>query len=121
VTAGRQQPFGDWADVSLFALSLPDAELSTSYGKPAVKVRGKAFLYPGREPGSFAVACPLPDKEMLLATDPATFWETPHYSGWPAVLVRFGRPDRDRIERVIQRAWWDRASKMQRACFGERP
>ena len=31
-----------------FALTLPDTELSTSYGKPAVKVasNGRAFLYP---------------------------------------------------------------------------
>lgn len=121
MTAERQQTFRDWADVSSFALSLPDTVLSTSYGKPAVKVRGKAFIYPGREAGSFAVACPLPEKEMLMMTDPATFWETPHYSGWPAVLIRYDRPDRERIECVIRRAWWDRASKIQRAGFGERP
>jgi hypothetical protein len=56
-----------------------------------------------------------------METDPATFWETAHYRGWPAVLVRFGRPDRERTERVIARAWWDRASKAQRLAFGQRP
>ena len=115
------EPFGDWDDVTAFALALPGTELSTSYGRPAVKVRNKAFLYPGREQGSFAAACPLPEKELLIETDPATFWETDHYRGWPAVLIRFGSPERERIETVIQRAWWDRASKAQRADFGERP
>lgn len=114
-------PFESWEEVKAFSLSLPDTELSTSYGRPAIKLNGKAFAYPGREKGSFCIASPLDEKEMLMTTDPATFWESPHYSGWPAVLIRFGSPDRERIELVIRRAWWDRASKAQRAEFGERP
>ena len=70
---------------------------------------------------SFAVASPLPEKELLMETDPDTFWETPHYRGWPAVLVRFGGADRERIENVIVRAWWDRLKKPQRTAFGPRP
>ena len=115
------RPFASWEDVRDFALDLPGTEVSTSYGKPAVKVRGKAFLYPGREPGSFAVAAALPDKELLIETDPAAFWETDHYRGWPAVLVRYGNGDSERIEAVITRAWWDRASAAQRRTFGPRP
>jgi hypothetical protein len=115
------KPFETWAEVSAFALALPDTEMSTSYGKPAVKLNGKAFIYPGREAGSFAIASPLDEKEMLMATDPDTFWETAHYSGWPAVLVHFGSPDRERIEIIIRRAWWDRATKAQRTAFGHRP
>ena len=104
-----------------FALALPETEESTSYGRPAVRVRGKAFVYPGREPGSFAVASPVEEKEFLMETDPDTFWETDHYRGWPAVLVRFGSRDRQRIEMVIRRAWWDRLSKTQQKDFGPRP
>ena len=104
-----------------FALALPGAEESTSYGRPAVRVRGKAFVYPGREQGSFAVAAPLDEKELLMETDPDTFWETPHYERWPAVLVRFGSPDRERIENVIRRAWWDRLTRTQQKQFGPRP
>jgi hypothetical protein len=110
-----------WEEVVAFALALPGAELSTSYGRPAVKVNGKAFVYPGREQGSFAISSPLPEKELLMETDPDTFWETPHYRGWPAVLVRYGSADRERIEAVITRAWWDRLKKPQRDAFGERP
>ena len=90
------RPFETWDDVVAFALSLPDTELSTSYGRPAVKVRGKAFAYPGREQGSFALSTPLGEKELLMETEPDTFWETPHYRGWPAVLVRYGSPSRER-------------------------
>ena len=115
------KPFVSWEEVVAIGLALPDTELSTSYGRPAVKVRGKAFVYPGREQGSFAVATPLGEKELLMETEPDTFWESDHYRGWPAVLVRFGSPSRERIETVIARAWWDRASKAQRTAFGPRP
>lgn len=115
------KPFETWAEVAAFAQSLPDAELSTSYGKPAIKVRGKAFIFPSREASSFGVMSPLVEKELLMETEPDTFWETPHYSGYPAVLVRYASRSRERIEMVVQRAWWDRASKAQRTEFGPRP
>ena len=112
----------NWDEVVEYALGFPGTELSTSYGKPAVRVRGKAFVYPGREQGSFALAVGLDEKEMLMETEPETFWETPHYRGWPAVLIHYGRPSRERIEMLIERAWWDRANKAQRAERGvERP
>ena len=104
-----------------FALTLPGAEPSTSYGAPTVRVRGKPFVYPGREKDSFAIACPVEEKELLMETDPDTFWETDHYRGWPAVLVRYESQDRERIETVICRAWWDRLTKSQQKNFGPRP
>jgi hypothetical protein len=111
----------DWDEAVAFALTLPGTELSTSYGKPALKVNKKAFLYTGREPSSFAVASPLGEKDMLMETDPGTFWETDHYRGWPAILVRYGSAERERIESVIARAWWDKAPAAVRKSFGERP
>lgn len=111
----------DWDDVVAYALTLPDVVMESFYGTPCPKVNGKAFVSPGREKGSFCMLVPLPEKEMLIETDPDTFWETPHYHGYPAVLVRYGTPARERIETYVQRAWWDRAKKAQRAAFGERP
>lgn len=114
--------FDAWDDVVAFALGLPGTERLPFYRHEAVKVRGKAFVSPGRETGSFHVATPHEEKAVLLETDPDSFWQTPHYEGWPGVLVRYGAADRDCIARVIERAWWDRASKQQRAeRSGERP
>lgn len=113
--------FDSWDSVMAFALTLPGAEPSTSYGAPAVRIRGKPFLYPSREKDSFAVSSSLEEKELLIETDPDTFWESDHYRGWPAVLVRFGSPDRERIEAIIRRAWWDRLTKAQQREFGPRP
>src|SRR5438045_6739077 len=88
-----------------FASTLPDTELSTSYGKPAVKVRsnGRAFLFRSHEPEtSFAVAIDLDTIEILKATDPETFWQTHHYEGWPGVLIRYDSKDEERDREVIE-------------------
>ena len=90
-----------------FALTLPDTELSTSYGKPAVKVasNGRAFLFPSHEPDtSFGVAVDLDTIEILKATEPETYWQTPHYEGWPGVLIRYDGKDEDRVRDVIGRS-----------------
>lgn len=111
----------DWDAVVAFALTLPDTALSPYYGTPSPKVNEKAFVSPGREPDSFHAFTTHDEKAMLLETDPATFWQTPHYEGWPGLLVRYNSADPDRVRTVIRRAWWDRANKAQRAAFGERP
>ncbi len=113
--------FRNWDDVVAFACALPDVETAPFYGTPCPKVNGKAFVSPGREDGSFHVMAPHEEKDLLLETDPDSFWQTPHYEGWPGLLVRYGSPDPDRVADVIRRAWWDRAKKAQRAAFGPRP
>ena len=113
--------FDSWDSVMAFAMALPGAEESTSYGRPTVRIRSKPIVYPTREPESFAIAASLDEKQMLIETDPDTFWDSAHFSGWPAVLVRYGSAERERIETVIRRAWWDRLSKAQQREFGERP
>jgi hypothetical protein len=94
-------------DAVAYALTLPDTEQSTSYGKPAVKVasNGRAFLYTGHEQDtSFGIALDLDTIEMLKETDPATFWQSPHYEGWPAVLIRYDSIDPDRVRATIERS-----------------
>jgi hypothetical protein len=90
-----------------FALALPSTELGTSYGKPAVRIASneRAFLYPGHESDtSFAVAMDLDTIELLKATDPETFWQSPHYEGWEGVLVRYDSKDEERVREVIGRS-----------------
>ena len=90
-----------------FALTLPDTERGTSYGKPAVKVasNGRAFLFPSHEADtSFGVAIDLDTIELLKETDPETFWQSPHYIGWEGVLIRYDGKDEDRVREVIARS-----------------
>jgi hypothetical protein len=112
----------DWDEVVAYALTLPDTRLESFYGKPCPKLNGKALLSPGHEPGSCALFVQdMAEKQMLIETDPDTFWETPHYAAYPMVLARYGTPARERIALYIRRRWWDLARKPQRAAFGERP
>ena len=90
-----------------FALTLPGTESGTSYGKPAVKVgaNGRAFLFPSHEADtSFGVAIDLDTIEILKETDPATFWQTPHYAGWEGILIRYDSADEERVRDVIERS-----------------
>ena len=90
-----------------FALTLPDSEPGTSYGKPAVKVasNGRAFLFPGHEADtSFAIAMDLDTIEILKETDPDTFWQSPHYIGWEGVLIRYQAKDEERVREIIGRS-----------------
>lgn len=111
----------DWDEVVAFACALPDVEMAPFFGTPCPKVNGKAFVSPGREKGSFCLLVGMDEKLLLMETDPETFWETDHYRNYPAVLVRYGTSAGERIRIYIERAWWDRAKKPQRAAFGERP
>jgi hypothetical protein len=100
-------PIRSWDEAVAYALSLPGTVLSTSYGKPAVKVasNGRAFLYTGHESGSsFGIAIDMDTIEMLKETDPDTFWQSPHYEGWPAVLIRYGSADPERVRAMIERS-----------------
>jgi hypothetical protein len=93
-----------WDEAVAFALSLPGTELGTTYGKPAVKAaaNGRAFLSTGHEPDtSFVLSIPEDRVELLKATEPRSFWQTAHYEGWPAVLVRYDATDDERVRDVI--------------------
>ena len=90
-----------------YALTLPNTERGSSYGKPAVKVasNARAFLFPSHEAEtSFGVAMDLDTIELLKATDPDTFWQSPHYEGWEGVLVRYDSKDDERVREVIGRS-----------------
>ena len=112
----------DWQDVVAIGLRLPTVEEGISYGKPALKLNGKMLAATtAPDTDSFVLHVPIEEKEMLIETDPDTFWETDHYRGWPVVLVRYGTDAGERIAMLLARAWWDRAKAAQRREFGPRP
>ena len=88
----------DWAEVVAAGLALPGVEQGSRYGRPALLFRGRMLAATtAPDPASFVLHVALPDKEVLIDTDPATFWETDHYRGWPAILVRYGTAATGRI------------------------
>jgi hypothetical protein len=89
---------------------LPEVTEGTSYGYPTFKV-GKKFLCRIKDAGTLVVTCPLEEKEMLMAAAPAIYFETDHYRGWPAVLVRIEEIDTDELRHRLLRAWMVQAPK----------
>ena len=104
----------DWERIFTHAAALPGAEVSTSYGQPAVKANGYVLISPGREPDSFCLHIDRDTKAMLIETDPDTYWETPHYQGWPALLVRYASADPERVLATIERALEEAIAKRRK-------
>ena len=97
-----------WDKVEAYALSLPGTERGTTYRMPAVKVaaNGRSFAWTSHEAEtSFAVWLDPGAAEMLMETDPETFWQSPHYEGSSAVLVRYSSEDPERVRYVIEQAY----------------
>ena len=97
-----------WDKVAAFALTLPGTEASTTYRMPAVKVaaNGRGFVWTSGEPEtSFAIWLDPGTAEMLMETDPDTFWQSPHYAGSSAVLVRYASNDPERVRYMIEQSY----------------
>ena len=77
-----------WRDVVELANELPEIEESTSYGRPALKVRGKFVAALRADPDAVVLRCDLDEKPLLLEARPDILFETPHYHGWGYVLLR---------------------------------
>ena len=45
------------------------------------------------------------EKEMLLASDPNTFFTEPHYRGFPAILIRLEAFSVDELEELLTDGW----------------
>jgi hypothetical protein len=72
---------------------------------------GKKFLCRIKDADTLVVTCPLEEKEMLMAAAPGIYFETDHYKGWPAVLVRIGEIEADELRHRLRKAWLVQAPK----------
>jgi hypothetical protein len=116
-------------DLDELALAMPEATKETSDdGRPAYLVHGKAFCRQrGRRPDAvdpdtgerlddvlmFRVDGP-DAKELVLADPRGVFFTTPHFDGYPAVLIRIpdlAQLDRSELRDLVVDAWLTRAHK----------
>jgi hypothetical protein len=103
------------------AAKLPGVEEALSYGMPSLKVGGK-FLGRVREPDVLVLMCALEEKEFLMQTNPAVYFETDHYKGWPAVLIRLSKIGDEELTHRLNVAWRRQApKKLQAAAAGVAP
>jgi hypothetical protein len=91
--------------VRLAAKALPEVVDSTSYGTPALKVRGKLLGRLHQDGACFVLRADLLDREILIQSDPAVFFITEHYRNYPWILVRFLTVDPEALPDLMERAW----------------
>lgn len=104
-------------EVRRLALAFPGVQEGTSYGTPAFRV-GKKFLARLREDDeTLAVKCGFEERDLRMKSDPAVFFSTEHYDGYPMVLVRLPAVDPADLRDVLEEAWRRQAPKRLVAEF----
>jgi hypothetical protein len=117
------------ADLDELALSLPQTTKEVSEdGRPSYLVHGKMFCFHrGQRRDAVdpqtgdrlddVLMFRVPDlgvKELLLADSRGVYFTTPHFDGYPAVLMRIGdlaRVDREELYDLVVEAWLTKAQK----------
>jgi len=101
-----------WDDVVAIGLRFPEVEAGTSFRTPALKVRGKSMCRMRTDPDALVLrVIDLGEREALLQGQPDAFFSTPHYDGYPYVLVRLEAVDPVELAELLEDAWRIRAPK----------
>ncbi len=123
-----------WDDVRRLALSLPHAQERESRGRAQWWVGDRLFVWerPLRASDLRALGDRAPEgpilgarvehlvaKEAMLADDPDVYFTTPHFDGYPAVLVRLERIELQELEELVVEAWLCRAPKQLAKQYAE--
>ena len=107
-----------WDDVVAIGLELPEVELGSWFGTPGLRVAGNGFCRLRSNPEALVIrVLDLGDREALVRGNPDAYFYTPHYEGFPYVLVRLDKVDRDELRELIEDAWRLRAPKRLVADF----
>src|SRR4051812_17027478 len=93
-----------YADVTRLALKLPGVEQGTSYGTPALKVRGKLMARLKEDGETLVLKTTFADRDRLLAVAPHVLFLTDHYRSHPWILVRLPKINKDFLEELIREA-----------------
>jgi hypothetical protein len=121
-----------WEDVRRLALALPETSERRSRDRLQWRVKDKLFVWerPLRPKEIEALGAGAPEgpilgarvehlgaKEALLADDPSVFFATPHFDGYPAILVRLEQIGGAELEEVVTEAWLVRAPTRLAAAY----
>src|SRR5438067_4594407 len=114
-------------DVRALALALPKvAEIDSDGFDFRVANKGFVWSYPERRPGKLRLIRPdiavlyvgdESEKQALLLGEPAMFFTTSGYDGWPLVMLRLAEVDAGRLAELVTDAWRMRAPAELAADF----
>ena len=92
-------------NVEAIGRTLPDVEVTTSWGQPTLKVCGRMFVCiaanKSAEPNTLVVMMDFADRDALIEDDPATYYLKDHYLNYPCVLVRLSRVHADALKDLV--------------------
>ena len=95
--------------VQRMAAGLEGVEVGTSFGKPALKVRGRMFAciasHKSAEPDTLVAVISFEDREQLLEEEPKIYYLKDHYQNYPSVLVRLREIRPDALRDLLRMAW----------------
>ena len=109
-----------WDDVRGLALALPETSEHVSRGSAQWKVRTKGFVWerPLRRADLDSLGIEAQDgpvlgawtddeavKFALISEDPSIFFTTPHFDGYPSVLIKLPEIGIELLEEVVTEAW----------------
>ena len=101
---GRTRRVG-FESVRRLAADLPGIEDGTSYGTPALKVKGKLLVRLKEDGETIAIRVDADTRDLLTEADPKTFYDTDHYRPYPWMLVRLPRVRPDALRRLLEQGW----------------
>jgi len=121
-----------WEDVSRVASALPELAERSDRGGLEWRVRNKpvAWERPLRRGDLEALGDAAPDgpilavrvphvgaKEALLADSPDVYFTTPHFDGYPAILIRLDAIDLPELTEALTEGWLAQAPKRLSAAY----
>ena len=102
----------NWSDVVALGLEFPGVELGGSYGTPALRVRNALLCRLRTDPDALVLrVIDIGERKALMQDQPDVFFSTPHYDGYPYVLVRLDAVDSGELAELIEEIWRLRAPK----------
>jgi hypothetical protein len=110
--------------VEAIGRALTDVDVTTTWGQPALKVRGKMFVciasHKSAEPNTLVVMMDFTERDALVEDDPATYYLKEHYLNYPCVLVRLSRVKTDALRDLVAGAHRFVSDKTRRKTSGGR-
>lgn len=101
-----------WNEFVAIACELPEVEVSTSYGRPAIKVRGKFMAGLNTSEKAFVLGlASVDEQDFLIEMAPAIYHITDHYKGYPAVLACPAKMTKKEARGRLETAWRKQAPK----------
>ena len=117
-------PGSSFKTVESIGRTLPDVEVTTTWGQPTLKVRGKMFVclasHKSAEPNTLVVMMDFADRDALVEDDPGTYYLKEHYLNYPCVLVRLSRVRADALQDLSAGAYRFVSAKIGRKSVGGR-